>query len=853
MTLLPTYITQTYTLGGEPIELTIYSYDQQRTLEEVKMIADSLTVSTATSGDSITHGLHAGQLHVSLYSERDRCYEWLASSNDREVYCQLKRGGAIVWRGMLDGEQWHEPYSYKYGYATDLVFSDFGVLGRTRLSDACGERTVYTIKGFVQKCIDAIYPDNEGKLTIKTTTTTHNKLASLADISVIDTSKLDRIVSDGVYSLASREEISNLPTDMQSVHTGNICDSIIDLSHWHSDKDRPEDETDVQSVLEDVLKALNLHLWQTATGDYTLADHETLANDKQYSLLEASGADATIETTETYNRLTVTVDTDIDQSLDKQDMESIEGRDINLIDLNDKVTDVTACTFTYNARLNKPISLADGTDRSNYAYRTKSGSVSTNDKGVAVECHPFDLLHKSTATDQSLNMWVAIDSPKDLSTSFVKSAFDTAFNPWNEVKHFLPNPTYAPIWTEEFNLPQVDLSIAGEYFLALSIELLLDNGYNPYQRDPDLTTSRAVTSEFKPSFKKKYENSKKYICGVRDLYLEAEITCGDYKLSNFSVEGGLYTPLLGGDSDPFKFQTKWVRKDNTKAKLYIPYAGIKYGSWCKPVRNYKIQPIYPFSFLESESRATHNDTLTLPIPPVINAPIRVSVSGRFFHLNGALVASAGIIPSASGVITTKKDTFVTERRAMDIFISKMANLVSYFLLRNMKLELVRRDEKEEKGEELVLASTLNEKAFENRKEDLALSTEPALPSISKSLLRTLEERERNSWLAKLWEQASGQKLSPIVTLPPIRGKLTCGAFRGTLEELYIAEQYTHYATRRNRISGSYAPPERITIRHEGKQFLVTQSDWHVLSDTTQLTMEEIKPVNYSAKYIERTK
>ena len=183
----------------------------------------------------------------------------------------------------------------------------------------------------------------------------------------------------------------------------------------------------------------------------------------------------------------------------------------------------------------------------------------------------------------------------------------------------------------------------------------------------------------------------------------------------------------------------------------------------------------------------------------------------------------------------------------------MSNLVSYFLLRNMKLELVRRDEKEEKGEELVLASTLNDKAFEHRKEDLALSTEPALPSISKSLLRMLREEERKSWLAKFWEQVSGQKLSPIVTLPPIRGKLTCGAFSGTLEELYIAEQYTHYATRRNRISGSYAPTERIVVRHEDKQFIVTQSDWDVLSETSHLTIEEIKPVNYSAKYIERTK
>lgn len=854
MNLLPTYITQTYTLGGEPIELTIYSYDQQHELEEVKMIADSLVVSTTTSGKSITHGLHAGQLHVSLYSERDRIFEELASSNDREVYCTLKRDAKVVWRGMLDGEQWHEPYSYRDGYATDLVFSDFGVLGRTRLSDACGERTVYTIKGFVQKCLDAIYPSNQGKLIIRTKTSTHNLLASLTQPLQIDYSKVELISSSGLLSRVSREEISRLPSDMQSVSTGNICDAIIDLSHWHNDRDRPEDEPDVMSILEDVLKALNMHLWQTTTGDYTLADHETLASDPQYSKLEARGDDATIETTETYNRLTLTIDTDIETDLDKPDMTSIEGNNINLIDINDKVSDVVATQIMRLGRLSKPISLSDGTDRSNYAYHSTGGSISVSDKGVAVACHPFDLLHQKEMSEQTKNMWVAIDSPKDLKDSFIQSAFDTAFAPWNSVKDFTPNPTYAPIWTEEFNLPQIDLSTAGEYFIALSLDLLLDNGYNPYQRDPDLAASRAVTNTFKPNFRKMYDRHKKYISGVRDLYLEAEITCGDWKLANCYVGKGLYSPqlMVDNDDDEFEFQTDWVSKTNQDFQLYIPYAGIKYGSWCKPVRNYSIQPAGALSFLKKEPRATHNDTLTLPLPPITNAPIRVSVSGRFFHLDGAIVSSAGILPSTNGVISTKKDTIVTERRAMDTFVSKMSNLVSYFLLRNMKLELVRRDEKEEKGEELVLASTLNEKAFEYRKEDLALSTEPALPSISKSLLRTLREEERKGWLTSLWEKASGKKLSPIVTLPPIRGKLTCGAFRGTLEELYIAEQYTHYATRRNRISGSYAPTERITIRHENKQFLITQSDWSVLSDTTQLTMEEIKPIDYSAKYIERT-
>lgn len=816
------------TLGGKLYGLHIYSYNETHKEREVQMIADSLTISTSTTGGSVTHGLHASQLHVSLYSDSDRCYEWLASSNDREVYCELSDEHDIVWRGMLDGEQWHEPYSYKDGYATDLVFSDFGVLGRTRLTDACGERTVYSIKGFVQKCLDAIYPDNPGKLKVETQTQTRNLLASISNMVAIDQSQLEQYTEAGALASICRDMVSYVPSESKAVYTGNICDSIIDLSHWHSDKDRPEDEPDVQSILEDILKALNLHLWQTPTGDYTLADHETLANDKQYSLLEASGDDATIETTETYNRLTLTIDTDTDTSLGKPDMESIEGRDIHLIDLNDKVTDVTACTFTHSGTLSKPKGLPDGTARcKNYAFATKSGSVSTNERGIAVVCEPFTV-------------------PYDLGQGY--EDFWTRIKGYPQVADFAPASTFTPIWTEEFHLPQVDLTTASEYFIALSLEMLIDNGYNPFQRDPKFEAPRSAISNISSDgyaikrFRKRADRTQ----GVRQLLLEAEVTCGNYKLVN--VWESVRNPEGKSDGDAFAFQTKWVEKDKSSERLYIPYLDIKYGAWRKPTRNYHWQILLkPNELPESLTalpRATHNDTLTLPIPPVTNAPIRVSLSGRFKQLSGHY-------DDGTVVATTEKSINESTQKALSI-VYMLANLVSYFLLRNMKLELVRRDEKEEKGEELVLASTLNDKAFEHRKEDLALSTEPALPSISKSLLRTLREEERKGALAQIAE-ALGRKLSPIVTLPPVRGKLTCGAFTGTLEELYIAEQYTHYAIRRNRISGSYAPIERITVRHEDKQFLVTQSDWNVLSDTTQLTMEEIKPVNYSAKYIERTK
>lgn len=814
------------TLGGKLYGLHIYSYNETHKEREVQMIADSLTISTSTTGGSVTHGLHASQLHVSLYSDSDRCYEWLASSNDREVYCELYTEGHLVWRGMLDGEQWHEPYSYKDGYATDLVFSDFGVLGRTRLSDACGERTVYTIKGFVQKCLGAIYPGNPGKLKVETQTQTRNRLASLSEMVAIDLSQLEQYTEAGALASICRDMVSYVPSESKAVYTGNICDSIIDLSHWHSDKDRPEDEPDVQSILEDVLKALNLHLWQTTRGDYVLTDHETLAEHYVYATLDAMGSDATIETTETYNRLTLTVDTDTDTSLGKPDMESIGGRDIHLTDLNDKVSKVTACTFTHSGTLSKPKGLPDSTPRNSYnAFRTKSGSVSTNERGIAVVCEPFTV-------------------PYDLGQG--AEDFYQRVKGYPQVADFAPASTFTPIWTEEFHLPQVDLTTASEYFIALSLEMLIDNGYNPFQRDPKFEAPRSFWDS-DGFVGKGFRKRVRFTEGVRQLLLEAEVTCGNYKLVN--VWDSIYNPDGRSIGDEFAFQTKWVDKDSSSERLYIPYLDIKYGTWRKPTRNYywlqslMIPQKLP-ARLTALPRATHNDTLTLPIPPITNAPIRVSLSGRFKQLSGHYDDGTVV-----GIIE-KSYTDSTHQVLNLIYL--LANLVSYFLLRNMKLELVRRDEKEEKGEELVLASTLNDKAFEHRKEDLALSTEPALPSISKSLLRTLREEERKGALAQIAE-APGRKLSPIVTLPPVRGKLTCGAFTGTLEELYIAEQYTHYAQRRNRISGSYAPINSITVLHEGKHFLVTQSDWNVLSDTTQLTMEEIKPVNYSAKYIERTK
>ena len=153
--------------------------------------------------------------------------------------------------------------------------------------------------------------------------------------------------------------------------------------------------------------------------------------------------------------------------------------------------------------------------------------------------------------------------------------------------------------------------------------------------------------------KKKYDKIKRYIRGVKDLFLEAEITCGAYKLSNCTKliedEDMFEADMATEDADDlFKFQTKWVPKDTPTAQLYIPYLGVKYGAWSKPTRNYTISSPILSTALDKSPRASHNDFLTFPIPPMINAPIRIAVSGKFFHIDRAMSSGATIIVRQAG-------------------------------------------------------------------------------------------------------------------------------------------------------------------------------------------------------------
>ncbi len=86
--------------------------------------------------------IHSSTCTLRVSNERDR--QMLQLMNWRYAFCEVFRGKEPYWKGFLDDALYEEPYSFKTGYVTEVVFSDFGVLNRVRF-DLKGMVTVHRV------------------------------------------------------------------------------------------------------------------------------------------------------------------------------------------------------------------------------------------------------------------------------------------------------------------------------------------------------------------------------------------------------------------------------------------------------------------------------------------------------------------------------------------------------------------------------------------------------------------------------------------------------------------------------------------------------------------------------------
>ena len=118
---------------------------------------------------------------LTIISPGDRTYEDLYSVQPGRVRMDVYRNGNLYWSGTLDPEFYEEPYSSYKEYDVQLTFSDFGILDRFKYRLG----GIQTLLDLVKHCIDTSgisYGDIRQDYI--TTSLDYKNAMSLADLSI---------------------------------------------------------------------------------------------------------------------------------------------------------------------------------------------------------------------------------------------------------------------------------------------------------------------------------------------------------------------------------------------------------------------------------------------------------------------------------------------------------------------------------------------------------------------------------------------------------------------------------------------------------------------------------------------
>ena len=88
--------------------------------------------------------LQGASATIRVISPTDRAYIDLYTVADGDCTVLITRNGEAYWHGLLDPEQYEEPYESECGYTVTLTFADFGALDRL-LFNGSGRMTLLDI------------------------------------------------------------------------------------------------------------------------------------------------------------------------------------------------------------------------------------------------------------------------------------------------------------------------------------------------------------------------------------------------------------------------------------------------------------------------------------------------------------------------------------------------------------------------------------------------------------------------------------------------------------------------------------------------------------------------------------
>ncbi len=365
---------------------------------------------------------------LQVISPGDRTYIDLYSIEPGQIRLDVYREGSLYWSGALDPEFYEEPYETASGYTVALTFSDFGIL----------DRLAYNLSGTVT---------------------------------------LETVLSDAL----SRSKIRYAAVDFSTYSSTFFTDGEkADLSALSIPSDNFFDEDGEASTLKDVVEGilgpLGLRITQRA-GTVWVYDLNGLYGAAERDGIEWDGDSQTLGVDKVVNNVKITFSPYADSALDFPELTYDDEYSKDMVNYGALNEDY----YSYYSDYDIERYGTGGVEGIDYAYTDFTIFWSTKGSGLASLTSKSWYFHIlpvfGSAEECSGVVWGFITGHSALSGTAVaaRRVFNATAKPDGS----------ALLKTERAAMPKLSEGDAAGYLLRVSMEMLLDARYNPFNSESD--------------------------------------------------------------------------------------------------------------------------------------------------------------------------------------------------------------------------------------------------------------------------------------------------------------------------------------------------------------------------------
>lgn len=356
---------------------------------------------------------------VTLLSPGDRTYADLYTIAPGRIRLEVYREGSLYWAGLLDPEFYEEPYAYGSAYAVTLTFSDFGILERLRYN-----------------------------------------LTGIRTISEVLRDALSR--SGLPYYSVNSERVSLIVPDLAA--TPPLDALAVRSENW---TDEDGETASLKDVIEGMLQPLGLKMVQKA-GKIYVYDINGLYNTYPHSEIVWAGEDQTLGVDKVANDVRIRFSPYADGKL---------TGDGNVVDTSgDSEDDIN---LNYNAGLG---------DKNCYTYYKglSSGTADPESLSFTIFLHregKLPYVHKNAGYFHILPLLDGEESVGVANWFYAGSDRITGSQSTRKPSALIIGANEVLFRTDRVYLPDLSQSSGRKPLLRVTLEMMLDARYNPFESD----------------------------------------------------------------------------------------------------------------------------------------------------------------------------------------------------------------------------------------------------------------------------------------------------------------------------------------------------------------------------------